>query len=283
MEFRGPLGVVFSGGGSHGAWQAGVSKAFAEAGLKFAKVQGSSIGSISGVAYALGEVEKAIEFWSDIDSLKIMRFAPKLRPFSLFDGRPLYDALWYIKDEDATRAKLQCELTVVALCRDDNRYHYARFTPEGKTGWDGPLVGKLVASCSVPNVFPPVRLQIDGKERTLVDGAVLGAEMPSYKAVFGCADVIVVSLVRPEDIGGFQPLKRLRGDPLGRDLVQAAEGLRRSPGSPRVFTLFPSEPIPYGAFTFRSRECAAAVAHGLRDGRAFLGSAESYLGVTSLG
>lgn len=277
MAFRTSLGVVFSGGGAHGAWQAGVSSAFAEAGLSFERIQGVSIGSISGVAYALGETGKAVEFWSDIDRLRIMRFAPRLSPFSLFSGRPLWDALTYIKDEELSRSKLRCELTVVALCREDNRYHYARFTPEGKAGWDGPLVGKLVASCSVPRVFPPVRLPIDGRERTLVDGAVIGGEAPSFKAVAGCSDVIVVQLVRPEDIGGFQPLKRLRGDPLGWDLVRATEDLKRSPGAPRVFRLYPSAPLRYGSFTFRSRECSAAVEHGLRDGRAFLDAPDRFL------
>lgn len=270
------MGIVFSGGGAHGAWQAGVSKAFAEAGIRPAKIQGISIGAISGTAYALGEVEKAVEFWSDIDALNIMRFSPSFSPFSLFSGRPLWDALWYIQDEDVSKRKMKCELTVVALCREDERYHYARFSPEGKAGWDGPLVGKLVASCSVPRVFPPVRLPIDGKDRTLVDGAVLGKENPSYKALFGCADVIIVQLVRPEDIGGFQPLKRLRGDPLGKDLVMAAEELRRSPGQPRVYNFYPSAPLNYGAFTFRSRECAGAVAHGLRDGRAFLAAPDRF-------
>src|SRR5579862_6814468 len=135
--FRQPLGLVLAGGGAQGAWQAGALNELVGAGLAFHRVLGISVGSLSGAAYFLGEIDRAMSFWRDVDTLRVMRFAPRLAPISLFSDPPLRDALRYAADEDRARRVGRCELVVVSLCKDDGRYHYARFTPGGAQGWDG--------------------------------------------------------------------------------------------------------------------------------------------------
>lgn len=275
--FRRPLGVVLAGGGAHGAWQAGCLTALTEAGIEFDRVLGVSVGSLSGVAYAIGELERAVNFWRDIDTLRVMRFEPRLSPFSLFSDVPIREALRYVGTEDEARARVRCEFTVVSLCRDDDRYHYARFTPNGAAGWDGPIADKLAASCAIPMVFPPVRVEVAGQLRTLVDGGARAREWVTWNSMAGCRDVIVLQMSRPEEIGGFHPIKRLRGDPLGHDLDQAVHGLLKLADAPRVFRYYPSARLGYSQFSFRGADCAPAVERGAADGRAFLSASERFL------
>lgn len=59
-------GLVFSGGGSRGAYQVGVWKALNELDIKCDIVTGTSIGSINAAIYVLGDLDKAIELWKQI-------------------------------------------------------------------------------------------------------------------------------------------------------------------------------------------------------------------------
>lgn len=276
-SFRRPLGLVLAGGGAHGAWQAGAVHAFAEAGLVFDRILGVSIGSLSGAAYAFGELGQALAFWRDIDRLRLMRLAPRLRPLSLFSDAPLWAALAYVDDDERLRSRAVCDLTVVTVCKDDGSIHYARFSPEGRNGWDGPAVAKLIASCSVPIVFPPQRLTVGGVERLYVDGSAQSREWISYGEMAGCADVLVLHMIRPEEFGGWHPLKRLRGDPLGADILRAMGGLKAMPGAPRVWRLYPSSRLDYHGFDFRAACCAPAVERGIADAESFLSDPEPFL------
>ncbi|MBI4347362.1 MAG: patatin-like phospholipase family protein [Elusimicrobia bacterium] len=269
MLFSRPLGLILVGGGSHGAWQLGAVAALAEAGLSFDRVIGTSIGSITGAAYVLDEIPQALKFWRGVSDLRLMRFSPRLSPFSLFSDEPLWETLSYIKEETA-KSRTRCEFTVVALCKDDGRHHYARFTPNGAAGWDGPLVGKLIASCAIPKVFPPVRLTVDGVERQYIDGGAIGREWPSYEAMAGCSDVLLLHMFRPEEVRGLQWVKRLRRDPLGRDVESALAGLLARERPPRVWRLVPSRRLGYSGFWFRTEDCAPAIDLGYEDARAFL-------------
>ena len=56
-------GLVLSGGGSTGAYQAGVIKALDEIGMKFDIVTGASIGSINGAMYVTGDIAKTYDMW----------------------------------------------------------------------------------------------------------------------------------------------------------------------------------------------------------------------------
>lgn len=59
-------GLVFSGGGSRGAYQVGVWKALNELDIKCDIVTGTSIGSINAAIYVQGDLDNAIELWKQI-------------------------------------------------------------------------------------------------------------------------------------------------------------------------------------------------------------------------
>lgn len=51
----GPLALALSAGGARGAYQAGAMLFFAEQGIKFSAVAGTSIGALNGAHYAQGD------------------------------------------------------------------------------------------------------------------------------------------------------------------------------------------------------------------------------------
>lgn len=59
--------LVFSGGGSRGAYEIGAWKALNELGIRFQAVYGTSIGAINAGLAAQGDVEIACALWDRID------------------------------------------------------------------------------------------------------------------------------------------------------------------------------------------------------------------------
>lgn len=58
--------IALEGGGAKGAYQIGVWKALAEAGIKYNAVSGTSVGALNGALMCMGELDRAVELWSDI-------------------------------------------------------------------------------------------------------------------------------------------------------------------------------------------------------------------------
>lgn len=92
--------IALEGGGAKGAYEIGVWKALREAGIKFDAVAGTSVGALNGAMYAIGDFDKAVECWSNIQLNQVMKLepgdeetmAPLLKgEFSLRDIRSLQD------------------------------------------------------------------------------------------------------------------------------------------------------------------------------------------------
>ena len=60
------IGMALEGGGSRGAYQVGVMKAFLEAGYCFDGYAGTSIGAINAAAFAQGDFQKTLDMWSSV-------------------------------------------------------------------------------------------------------------------------------------------------------------------------------------------------------------------------
>lgn len=102
--FTGTLGLALAGGGAHGAWQAGTLRFLSE-GLNFDKVIGFSAGAMSGASYALGLQDVLEEKWRHVHKERVLRFAPKLKPFSLCSGGPVWESVRHTADESRRSAK----------------------------------------------------------------------------------------------------------------------------------------------------------------------------------
>lgn len=73
------IAVVLGGGGSKGAYQVGAWRALRELGIRYDIVTGTSIGALNGALMVLGDYERALELWREIDIDKVVLNGLNLR------------------------------------------------------------------------------------------------------------------------------------------------------------------------------------------------------------
>lgn len=173
------LGVALSGGGARGFAHVGALKALDEAGLKPDVVAGVSAGSIAGVLYAAG-----VPF----DQMLAMFSQTKFTDFcklSISNGEGVFSLGKFKKFiEKATGVERLEELkipTYIGVTDLDNgvpdEFH------------DGPIGERVMASCSIPIVFQPVK--INGTH--YVDGGVL-RNLPAWIIRDKCEKLIGINV-----------------------------------------------------------------------------------------
>jgi NTE family protein len=276
------LGLLLSGGGALGAWQAGALEALSAAGLQFDKVLGFSAGAMAGATCAFGMLEDLVGFYRDADHVRVLRFGPGLRPPRLFSSEVLWETMKPFYDDIAAKRSIKCCLTVMTLRLRDLATVYSRFTPGGIGGWDGPLAAKLVASCAIPGIFPAVTFQERHGPAWHLDGGVRGRELMTMQGLESCRDVLVLEMVRPEEtrLRTWSPslFFKLRGRHICRAQIDhAVSSALSGPMPPRVFRLAPSRFLDFSMLGFSSRNCVPALDLGRSDAAGFLKDPEACL------
>lgn len=186
---------VLGGGGALGAFQVGGLLALAEGGVIPDALFGCSAGALNAAFLAsdpsLGRARELAAWWSDSGSRRVlapgrwsqlrgMATAVASRADALLDERPLRALVsTHVGAHDLS--ELAVPLTVTTTCLDCGQArHHDR----------GPLADLLVASCSLPGLFPPVRLA-DGHAH--VDGGIVcGVPLEAALAAAGPDDVVYV-------------------------------------------------------------------------------------------
>jgi NTE family protein len=212
---RPKLGLVLSGGGSHGIAHIGVLKVMEEAGLRPDIITGTSMGSIIGGYYALGysadslqKILKSMD-WNFLLSNKIpqnkIKFSEKRYfdnsvmslpltskkvklPSGLISGQQLENSLSYyawpaadIKDFSKLPIPYMCVGTDLITVRKVDL----------KTGY---LADAMRASSAIPTVFSPIKIDT----ALLSDGGLIN-NFPAQEAKNLGADLLIGSYV------GFHP------------------------------------------------------------------------------
>ena len=275
---RRPLGLVLAGGGALGAWQAAALRELERAGLVFDAVLGFSAGSLNGAAYSLNVLDLAIEGWGNCESL--LRFRPRLSPPALYSDEPVWRSLEYAHDDERARRDLRCRLVVSSARWQRDRLIHAEFHPNGGR-WDGPLAKHLMATCAIPTIFPPVQLEHRGERHTLLDGGVPTKAGFPFTPLGDVADVIVLEMVRPDELGRREWLPHRVVDQRSRTVCRramddGAAELKRAKPAARVFRLHPSRAL-WRMLDFSSAKAREAVALGACDARVFLARPDDYL------
>jgi NTE family protein len=273
MFFRRPLGLALAGGGAFGAWQASAVRELARQGLVFDAVLGVSAGAITGASYALDRMDETLQRWTRIEEARLLRLKPSLKPLALCSSEPLYDWIGrHVQDETARQAA-RCRLIVVSACPQERRTIYAVFDRQSNR-WDGELGRHLVASCSIPTIFPPVETAYQGKTMRLVDGGMPGLEPFTFGELAHCKDVIVVEMPSQDTL-----LARLnRGRKKGRhQMSEGIASLRRLQEPPRIFQLTPSCNLGFEPLSFRVANVMRGFDLGLADAADFAARPESRL------
>ena len=167
--------LVLGGGAARGIAHIGVLKVLKRHKLPFDIVVGTSIGSLMGAIYALGLSLKNVEdialktTWRDLSDFVLSKTG-------FLEGRNLERIIEGLLEEKAF-SDLKKELAIVATDIENGEEVIIR---------SGNLSRAIRASCSIPGIFIPVR--IDG--RLLVDGG-LRSTVPSETAKAMGADFIV--------------------------------------------------------------------------------------------
>lgn len=166
--------LVLSGGGSKGAFQAGVLKSLVDRGFTWDVIAGVSVGALNGAFIAqfpkeeqAEGVRKLVEFWKEIEGDKSIfrRWFPfgKLHALwkgSMYDTSPITKKVKATLDAEALKTS-GVKLIVGAVCLESGEYRAIQGSEPDIHEW-------VLASAAFPVAFPPRK--IDGK--SWVDGGV---------------------------------------------------------------------------------------------------------------
>lgn len=142
------VGFVLSGGGSKGFAHLGAIKALQEKGLSPDFISGTSAGAFSGCLLADGYLPD--EIISFFDKRAFNEFGKLMIPRSgLFSSVPFYRFLHkHLRSKTFNELKVPLSVTATNL-EKGNSVHFS----------EGLIVPPVVASCSVPIIFKPVKIQ----------------------------------------------------------------------------------------------------------------------------
>lgn len=171
------IGLVLSGGGARGFAHAGALKALEEVGIKPDIIAGVSAGSVVTAMYASGMTpEEIITSFADVKFSDFAELGVPRDGFFSMDGfrKFLKKKIPFERIEDLP--------TPAMICATDLDHNKPVAFSEGN------IVDCVTASCSIPIVFKPVR--IDGV--TYVDGGVL-ANLPAWALRDQCKYLIGIN------------------------------------------------------------------------------------------
>lgn len=86
VDITKPFGLVLEGGGAKGAYQIGVWKALAEAGVRIEAIAGTSVGALNGALICMGDVDNACKVWENISHAQVLD-VDEARMEEIFAGR----------------------------------------------------------------------------------------------------------------------------------------------------------------------------------------------------
>jgi NTE family protein len=193
------VAFVLGGGGVLGAHEVGMLRALAERGVKPEIVLGTSVGAINGAFYASDPtpagVERLTELWRESTwserspGATFRRLTTLARSGthleSLSDLSERLTKLLPVRRVEELALPFQC----VAASIERAAEHWFD---------SGPLAEVVLASCAVPGILPPVR--IDGEH--FIDGGIVNSIPVSRAVALGAREIYVLQVGRLE-----QPLK----------------------------------------------------------------------------
>lgn len=174
------IGLALSGGGSRGLAHLGAVKALNELHIQPAMIAGTSAGSLVGSMLAAGYSPDFI--FDTIQSLGVLnslKFA--FNRFGLFKMAKVEEILLkYIPHNSFEKLKIPLTVCATDIEKGEAVYYNS-----------GELIKPIMASCSIPGIFEPIKFE----DRLLVDGGVTN-NLP-IEPLQGICDFIVGINVTP--------------------------------------------------------------------------------------
>ncbi len=183
------VGLVLGGGGARGWAHIGVLHKLREYGISLHCIVGTSAGAIVAAAFAAGRLDQLEETARNLDWKKAARLFVEVGPLrsGLLTGRPIERLLEDILECETIEA-LQCPFAAVATdlhSREEVVLDHGRLVPA------------LRASCSLPGIFTPVKMN----NRFLVDGGLVNPLPVSVARALGADFTIAVDVNLKEGSG----------------------------------------------------------------------------------
>ena len=211
------LGIVFSGGGARAFAHVGVMEEIEASGLRIDRVAGVSLGSVVGAGVALGHSSDEL---ADLFRVGFIETNPT-GDYSF----PLYSLI----RGGRTRALLEGMLgnrNIEELGKQFFCLSCDLVSRESVVHRSGPVLDAVLASLSIPGVFPPIPTS---EGRLLVDGGVLDNLPVKTMSMWGEGPIIAVDVTG--QMGDFRRPVRPRiaelKRPVRRLLTGSEEGLPR--------------------------------------------------------
>lgn len=194
--------LVLGGGGSRGAYEAGVWQALTDMGVKIDMVFGTSVGAINAAMVAQGDLELTKNMWKQLETEEVFDvpegFQPKdyLKEIVVNRGagtERLKDKLkLYLKEDKIRESGIEFGITCVSLPLFKPHYMYIEDIPEGQ------LADFIIASSSA---FPFIHShEIDGVE--YIDGGYADPLPVAMAVEKGATHIIAV------DLKGYGSIKK---------------------------------------------------------------------------
>lgn len=175
------LAIVFSGGGSRGAYQVGAWKALEELGIKASIVVGTSIGSVTAALYCVDKLDDAIKKYEKMSIRNIFdsdKLGLKKKPINL---RKTLEK--YIKFEDLKNSNIKYGLVTTSFPKLKKIEITKRSMNENN------YIDYIIASCTIPLLFE--KIKIDNKK--FIDGGVKDAVPVSLAEKLGADKIIIIN------------------------------------------------------------------------------------------
>lgn len=245
-DIQSPVALILCGGGSRGALEVGFYRALHELGLPVDIIIGSSIGALNGAFIAGGMPPNDLAaLWRGFRRQDGIRWnlrwllAPRRRP-GLFTLDPLRDLLRHTLP--ATRFEhLAVPLSIVTTDLQSGKAVY----------WadNGDIIEPLVASLSLPGLFPPVEIG----SGQFVDGGIANNVPLDQAVALGARDILMIQCVCCE--GRAAPYRGLinilaRSFSIALDCKYATDRMHFG-GHARIHIVRPHFPLEIGLLDFR--------------------------------
>lgn len=305
FKFKRPVGLFLCGGGALGSWQSGVLAELVRQGLHFDVVAGFSVGALNGAAYCYNKTGELRQVWRDMKPESILGLKPRyyniplelyqqhegsfankvnfffqnqLAKLTLFSNRRLYGLLndWLIKS--GPQFPRNIKFYVISHAVEMKLPYIVRF--DGSTqSHNLSFTDALVASCSIPMIFPPVPVVEHGRTHHLVDGGVIGIATINLSLFEGCRTVIMIGNSRPEDMdfrgrGPFGYFERRARRMLAMHTQKIYESRVFINSEPDVYLIKPPVDLGLNLLEFDGARCEKAFDIGEAEAKNFLHNLE---------
>jgi len=199
----GRVGLALGSGAARGFAHVGVLRALAEAGIAPAVVAGVSAGAVVGAVHAAGQLD-AFEAWArGLDRRKVLALLDVSFSGGALRGRRMIEQIGTFLPEGGRLEDLPLPFAAVATDLESGREVWLQ---------RGDLLDAILASCALPGVVSPVRVE----GRWLVDGGIVNPVPVALCRALGADSVIAV------DLNAALLTRRFRGESDGP--VAAAAG-----------------------------------------------------------